>query len=147
MSVVNENSLLVLHAITIFGFMFSPYFVRTDAQRILYLKVMFAVTLQWVLLGGRCMLSILEDRQRHKNEDHEDSEDKVKVRGSGVWTRLSAVSGIRKRTWVTGHMAIYVINVVVLSAIVGTRQARMLALGSIIMTIIATLQWIHHKDY
>lgn len=131
---INEESVLAIHAIGIFVFMFAPYFARTDAQRILYLQVMLAVTLQWVVLGGRCILTMLEHRLRSK-------ENKGSDMGSGVWKRLSVATGIPERTWIAGHMMKYVVNTAVVSAMVGTRQARMLAAGSILMTILATWEW------
>jgi hypothetical protein len=131
---MNEDSVLVIHAVGILVFMFAPYFARTDAQRILYLQVMLAVTLQWVVLGGRCILSMLERQLRPKEKRGSDM-------GSGVWIRLSAATGIPERTWIAGHMMKYVVNAAVVSAMVGTRQARVLAAGSILMTILATGQW------
>ena len=66
---MNENHVLFVHIIGILVLTFGPLFARTDAHRILYLQVIVAVTLQWVLLGGRCSLSMVEHALRSEEQN------------------------------------------------------------------------------
>mgnify|MGYP001187162303 CR=1 FL=1 len=131
---MNENHVLFVHIIGILVLTFGPLFARTDAHRILYLQVIVAVTLQWVLLGGRCSLSMVEHALRSEGQKGSDT-------GSGVWKHLSKSTGIRERTLIAINMIVYVINAVAMSATVGSPLARLLAGTAVFLTLVATYQW------
>lgn len=136
MAMNKQEILLLIHLIGILFLTLGPYVSRNDSDRVLYLKLVVAVTLQWVLLRGRCSLSILEHRLQDK-EKYPESKDTA----SGVWTRLARITGVRQRTLVLMNMATYVVNVTLVAAVVGTREARILATASIAFTALATFQW------
>lgn len=133
-----SSVVLGIHALAILVLTLAPLAARTQEQRIVYLRVLVAVTLQWVLLGGRCSLSIIERSLRP--EDDKGSE------ACGVWKRLSEATGIREESLIAANMASYVVGAAGTAAVVGTREAGLLAAAVALMTLVAALQWKHRQD-